>query len=113
MPGAALGTGDTFKLNVSDISRNGRSLAHILSGTILIVPVTFMRESNEQNNSKSLAGKDHVSAVHMPTIHGKGPEKLPSGEGEGHSCLACASFPSHVLPPGIIHAREETQTPLK
>ena len=53
VPGAALGTGDTFKLNVSDIiSSNGRSLAHILSGTILIVPVTFIRESNEQNFAK-------------------------------------------------------------
>ena len=66
-----------------------------------------------QNNSKSLAGKDPVGAVHVPMIHGKGPEKLPSGEEEVHSCLACASFPSHFLPPGVIHAQEETQTPLK
>lgn len=52
MPGAALGTGDTFALSMADISRNGRSLAHTLPGTILIVPVTFIRESNEQNFAK-------------------------------------------------------------
>lgn len=52
VPRAALGTGHTFTLSVSDISRNGRSLAHTLPGTILMVPVTFIRELNEQNFAK-------------------------------------------------------------
>lgn len=51
--GSALGPGDAFKLNVSDVtSRNENSLAHILSGTILMVLLIFIRELNEQNFAK-------------------------------------------------------------
>lgn len=53
MSGSALGPGDAFKLNVSDVnSRNENSLAHILSGTILMVLLIFIRELNEQNFAK-------------------------------------------------------------
>lgn len=51
--GSAPGPGDTFKLNTSDITfRNRHSLAHFLSGTILIAPVLFIRDLNKQNFAK-------------------------------------------------------------
>lgn len=62
-------------------------------------------------SSRFLAGKDHLSPVHMPVYTAQVPRDFHPEKRRVLSCLTPSSFPSHFLPPDIVHTQEGSQTP--
>ena len=66
-----------------------------------------------QKISKFLAGKDHMRAAHRPLYRAQVLRDFHPEKRRALSFLTASSFPSHFLPPDIVHAQEGNWTPLK